>query len=601
MDSAEIDNLLIELKPFGFVQISFLICSAYVQFFIPLTGQSINFLAATPNHHCVLQDGFLLNQSIPVERNGDVTRYSKCEEFVDPGSPNTTQKCQAGWDYDHDVYGETIISEWDLVCDQNAAAELSQSVLQVGGLIGAFVFGLSADHYGRRPSFLVAIFLFSLFGTALCFSVNFIMFVSLRFCCGFAQMATSVAFSSSISEYMIPKYRNRATNVPSISFSFGLMFLALMAFLIQDWRYLQLAIVSPITIGFFAMWFLPESLRWVLSKGNVEQSEKLIEKLAKMNKSKIPQSINKLSRNVQDNDIFAISGTERNADDMSMEGKYSSNPRDNEQTSVIEICTDSENLEETNEKNVNGSKRNDFVNNNNKNVETSIPRDSYLDLFKSPVLLVTVVTCTLRFAHSMIYFGFALSTGRLEGNPYVNYFYSALVEVPARLLSPYAYKVIRRTYLVSFSYFACAAGLAVMIFLPSTTTKGVDLSTLKNVLSLLGKFFIVLSRGGVLLLIVELYPTTMRNKGNGLATCISRIGAIISPFMLYLDNFIPDFSTILMTIIACIAACIVLTLPDTRRTAQPQTVEELKQIMQSQRKVVKGHQNECFEDNNSDQ
>lgn len=63
-----------------------------------------------------------------------------------------------------------------------------------------------------------------------------------------------VPFGSNISEYMIPKYRNRAMNVPAITFSLGLMFMAPLAYLIPDWRYLQLAIVLPIAIALFGMW-----------------------------------------------------------------------------------------------------------------------------------------------------------------------------------------------------------------------------------------------------------------------------------------------------------------------------------------------------------
>lgn len=112
MDASTTDVILTELKPFGRIQVAFLVCSAYLQFFLPMTGQSINFLGATPNHHCSLRDGYYLNQSIPLEENKLGREvYSRCQEYIDPENSNLTQDCQNGWEFLHDVYGETIISE----------------------------------------------------------------------------------------------------------------------------------------------------------------------------------------------------------------------------------------------------------------------------------------------------------------------------------------------------------------------------------------------------------------------------------------------------------------------------------------------------------
>lgn len=85
--------------------------------------------------------------------------YSSCQEYRYPGIYNETQDCQNGWEFSTDVYGETIISEWDLVCTDNPAAELGQSILQIGGMVGAFLFGMLADHYGRRPALFFSCYL----------------------------------------------------------------------------------------------------------------------------------------------------------------------------------------------------------------------------------------------------------------------------------------------------------------------------------------------------------------------------------------------------------------------------------------------------------
>lgn len=574
MEGISTDDILNQLNPFGRVQVWFSLCSAYLQFFLPMNSQSINFLGATPVFHCSAREGYPLNESVPLveDENGEIV-FSQCQEYTDPGNSNATQDCQNGWTYSQEFYGETIITEWDLVCAQSAAAETSQSVQQVGGVIGCILFGMLADRYGRRPSFLAALILCTIAGIALSFSPNYVVFVIIRFFCGLSQMATWVVYVSLISEYMIPKYRNRAMTVPVITFSFGLTFMSLMAFLIRDWRYLQLALVSPMILAIFASWFLPESLRWTMSRNKNKAVQHLVHRLAKINNKPFAEEvILSKSGSVSSGSISTISGRK----DLS----YPSSEIENNHTGTYETKVTVEPA---------SSKTKPEAKESNVETKTANPpktkRSSYLDLFKPPVLHVSVVIAVTRFTFTFIYFGFALSTGRLAGNPYLNFFFSAMVEIPARLLSPPLYQFMRRTYLMSLSFTVCGAGLIVIMFVPERTKNGVDLQTLRTILSLSGKFFVTLALGGILLLAAELFPTTLRNRGNGFTLSVGRVGAIIAPFVLYLDNLVFEyFSATLMAVSSLITAAIILTLPDTRRTTQPQNASDLKLIMSSRRK-----------------
>ncbi|KAJ8029764.1 Solute carrier family 22 member 2 [Holothuria leucospilota] len=879
MQSLNADDILIELNPFGRLQVVFLITSAYVQFFLPMHGQSINFLGAKPDFHCSAREGYLLNESVPLVENDDgVLVFSQCQEYIDPGNSNATQDCQNGWTYSQEYYGETIITEWDLVCNNYpAAAETSQSIQQVGGMMGAIAFGILADQYGRRPSFLLSVVIFDIAGVGICFSPNYVVFVIFKFFCGFGQMAIWTTFSSNLSEYMIPKYRNRAMTVPAITFSFGLMFMALLAFLISDWRYLQLAIVSPYIVGMLGFWFLPESLRWRLSKENTKQAEILVNKIAKINRkevtkemfyqwnkedidtklstisenivtsppSKVSTDLNNgtvpkdstfVSENVNVNGraenknseagvakgstqskyfglfkppvlhitivistlrnsgsgfslsmgrigaiiapfvlyawdlvcnqypaaaetsqsiqqvggmvgailsgvladwygrrpsfllsviIFDIAGlgialspnyiafvifrffygfgqmaiwttissnlseymipkyrnramtvpaiplafglmfmallaflirdwrylqfavvapyivgllgfwflpeslrwqlskqktkqaellvikiAKINRKEIPKEMFYKSNKNEvDDKISTIsgnsitsspsKITADSNG---TVPKDINSFSENvnSYEYEENKSEGASVARSStqskYLELFKPPVLHITIVVSLLRLTYTLVYFGFALSTGRLAGNPYLNFFLSALVEAPARIFAPFIYKWVRRTYLIFFCYICCGAGLTAIIFIPQQTKSGTDLAILTTVLSLLGKFFVSVTLAGVLLLNVELFPTTLRNSGNGLTLFIARIGAVIAPFMLYADNVVPNFSSYLMAIISFLTAFSALTLTDTRKTVQPQNTADLKVLMNSRKKSNMGVENKAFEE-----
>ncbi|XP_071845573.1 solute carrier family 22 member 21-like [Apostichopus japonicus] len=586
------DNILNKLKPFGRLQIILLITSAYIQCFTPLMEQCIVFLAATPEHHCILQEGYYKNQSIPLEGDIDVSQvYSSCREYVQPGIYNDTQDCQNGWEFSTDVYGETIISEWDLVCTNNPAAELGQSILHVGGMVGAFAFGMLADRFGRRPSILLAFLLYDIFCLVICLSPNFASFLVFRFFGGVAHMGIWICINSIVSEYMIPKYRSIAMTVPSVLFSVGLMFMSLLAFLIRDWRYLQLAITAPVVLATFGIWFLPESLRWLMNDAKKEEAvNQLIEKLAKINGTEVPKDIYYQTEPIPAKDIFTIYAGDLSLNcDERLNNSTVQHSSDGEQNNLEKTVKDieSNNIDETKER-LEGDVQ-----------SKSEEKKTYLDLFKPPVLHVTIVLSVLRFTLTVVYFGFALSTGRLSGDPYLNFFYSALVEVPARILSPFIYGWFRRTYVLSFCHFMCFAALTVILLIPDQTKNGTDLGTLKVWLSLLGKFFITMTLGGLLLLIMELNPTPLRNMGNGWTLCVGRIGAILAPFMLYVDKYLQNFSTILMAALSLVTAFSILTLPDTRKTTQPQTIEDLRQIMKPRNKKKKPEmteqRNEAFQ------
>lgn len=49
------------------------------------------------------------------------------------------------YEYDPTPFDNTIISEWDLICDRAWLASLTQTILQLGVLIGSILFGFLSD------------------------------------------------------------------------------------------------------------------------------------------------------------------------------------------------------------------------------------------------------------------------------------------------------------------------------------------------------------------------------------------------------------------------------------------------------------------------
>lgn len=84
-----------------------------------------------------------------------------------------------------------FLSQWDLVCARDYLPDLSQSIIVVGFAIGAVAAGPLADRFGRRPTQLISLAAFIVFGLAVSLSPNYVIYVSLRFAVGAAMMVSS--------------------------------------------------------------------------------------------------------------------------------------------------------------------------------------------------------------------------------------------------------------------------------------------------------------------------------------------------------------------------------------------------------------------------
>lgn len=89
-------------------------------------------------------------------------------------------------------------------------------------------------------------------------------------------------------EMVGPKDRMIAGTVFQIFFSTGFMLTALIAYLVSDWRHLQIALTIPGVVFFCYWWFVPESARWLILNNKVDEAKKVIQKAAKVNKVNIP-------------------------------------------------------------------------------------------------------------------------------------------------------------------------------------------------------------------------------------------------------------------------------------------------------------------------
>ncbi|XP_027585329.1 solute carrier family 22 member 3 [Pipra filicauda] len=192
--------------------------------------------------------------------------------------PLTT--CHDNWVYEQPH--SSLISEYNLVCGNAWMLDLSQAILNLGFLTGAFILGYAADRYGR-----ILIYLLSCLGVGICgiivaFAPNFTVLLIFRFLQGVFGKGTWMTCYVIVTE-IVGSDQRIVGIVIQIFFTLGIMILPGIAYLIPTWQGLQLAISLPNFIFLLYYWVVPESPRWLLTRKKGEKALKIMRSIAKHN------------------------------------------------------------------------------------------------------------------------------------------------------------------------------------------------------------------------------------------------------------------------------------------------------------------------------
>ncbi|XP_036403105.1 solute carrier family 22 member 7 [Megalops cyprinoides] len=297
------EHLLTETDGFGRFQIT-VICIIFVaRFTLPCHFLVHNFIAAVPAHRCDisgLDDGDVfenltqdqrLKVSIPAEEDGTL---SSCKMFAEPqlhllhnsSSPADVSvvPCQNGWAYDTSTFTSTLATEWDLVCDKKSMSKATATIFFTGVMIGAMVFGSLSDRFGRKSMLMVSYVSGMIFGVASAFSTSFVMFAVMRFFTGFGITGISIISTVLSVEWVDIEHRKLVGVIDSLAWTFGNVMLAGIAYFVTDWRWLIVAITSPLVLAILSWRWLPESARWLIANGKVDKAHYYLRQCAKMNK-----------------------------------------------------------------------------------------------------------------------------------------------------------------------------------------------------------------------------------------------------------------------------------------------------------------------------
>ncbi|SIT39447.1 Major facilitator superfamily MFS_1 [Paraburkholderia piptadeniae] len=174
-----------------------------------------------------------------------------------------------------------ITKAWGLSSFQTG---LIASSTYTGFFFGAMLAGLCGDRFGRRFVMMTALVIFCIASVISSQVDHWQAFYAIRIFAGFGAGAESAIVAPFLSEFVARRYRGAFTGALAGFFAFGYVMSAVLGNLIiphfhDGWRYVVVVTSLPIFILIWWRRALPESPRWLESRGRVAVANATLDRI----------------------------------------------------------------------------------------------------------------------------------------------------------------------------------------------------------------------------------------------------------------------------------------------------------------------------------
>src|SRR5712664_167899 len=174
-----------------------------------------------------------------------------------------------------------VAAQWGLTNQQTG---LLASSAMIGYLFGAFFAGTLGDLIGRRAVMMHALAIYCAGTLVAAFAQSWQSLFAWRVIASFGTGAESAIIAPFLAEFIQRKYRGRFVGSLSGFFSFGFVFAALLGYFVvprspDGWRIIQILGAVPILMLLWWRRSLPESPRWLIQRERSEEAAAEVQRI----------------------------------------------------------------------------------------------------------------------------------------------------------------------------------------------------------------------------------------------------------------------------------------------------------------------------------
>jgi len=172
-----------------------------------------------------------------------------------------------------------LVSEWKLTPTE---VGMIISAGYIGQLFGAVLFGSLAEKIGRLKTLFITIILFVSMDVACLFAWSGVSMMAFRFFQGVGTGGEVPVATAYINEFIGADKRGRFFLLYEVIFPIGLMFAGMVGFFlvpVYGWRAMFVVGLIPSVMTIPLRWFMPESPRWLASKGRLAEANAVVKRL----------------------------------------------------------------------------------------------------------------------------------------------------------------------------------------------------------------------------------------------------------------------------------------------------------------------------------
>lgn len=496
-----LEKLYNDLKPIGNYQIWAMIVLVGARTLINMITFMPVLTAGVQEYSCA---SFLNNNSSPDSFN------------VTCGAPSNSNSSCLEWRFDENIFTSTIRSQFSLVCSSEYLAEFSITLYFIGCLFGDLVFGFLSDRFGRKRTLIASSTMIFLFSLSSAFAPTFWIYCLTRVLAGVGDGGTLNVGFTMLTETSTSKSTVTFSFIFFNGWSFGILIIAIVGYFVRDHWYLEIILSVPQVLIPILVCTLHESMRWLISKGRLDEADRVAKAIAKRNRVAVPSDFT-VKKYVNE----AILATYKN--------------------------------------------------------ESKLPGIKPKDLLKYPrVLHVSIIVSSGWFVTAFGCYATSLGVSMLDWQLHFVLALSAAVEIVSRICGSFVARRFGRIKGICISL--DLSGILCLVSIAFLFDESMNCYLI--VTSLVAKFFITISSDITCTYTAELFPTSMRNVGISVGCACSRVGAMMAPLILTLQKYSRVLPFFVLGVMPLATSFVLIILPDTRGHRLVEQIEQFDEFLE---------------------